>query len=143
MNWNEIKIYTSTFGIDTVTGVLMNLGVTGFIIEDKEDFNEFLADDTPAWDYVDDSLMYKADCETNIKIYLPDNSQGRDTLSLIKSSLENLKKSDSEGAFGRLFIESSYVNEKDWANNWKKYFKPFAVGENLLIKPTWEKHEKP
>ena len=32
----------------------------------------------------------------------------------------------------------SSINEQDWANNWKKYFKPIPVGERLLIKPSWE-----
>ena len=30
------------------------------------------------------------------------------------------------------------VQEEDWANNWKKYFKPFPVGEKIMIKPSWE-----
>ena len=30
------------------------------------------------------------------------------------------------------------VAEEDWANNWKKYFKPFPVGDKIMIKPSWE-----
>jgi len=30
------------------------------------------------------------------------------------------------------------VKEEDWANEWKKYFKPVRVGKNIMIKPTWE-----
>ena len=41
-NWIEIKIKTLTEGIDILTGKLTDLGIDGFVIEDKEDFKEFL-----------------------------------------------------------------------------------------------------
>lgn len=31
------------------------------------------------------------------------------------------------------------MDEEDWANNWKAYFKPMPVGEKLLVCPSWEK----
>ena len=33
------------------------------------------------------------------------------------------------------------IREEDWANNWKQYFKPFKVGEKLVIKPSWEEYD--
>ena len=30
------------------------------------------------------------------------------------------------------------LEEEDWENNWKQYFKPFPVGNRLMIKPSWE-----
>ena len=27
---------------------------------------------------------------------------------------------------------------EDWAENWKKYFKPINIGERLVIRPAWE-----
>lgn len=35
-------------------------------------------------------------------------------------------------------FEVEGINEEDWANNWKKYFKPTPIGEKLIIVPTWE-----
>lgn len=34
-----------------------------------------------------------------------------------------------------------WVQEEDWANNWKAYFKPFRVGERLVVVPSWEEYE--
>ncbi len=34
-------------------------------------------------------------------------------------------------------IELLDCAEEDWRNNWKKYFNPIAVGEKLLIRPSW------
>jgi ribosomal protein L11 methyltransferase len=28
--------------------------------------------------------------------------------------------------------------EEDWANDWKKHFKPLRIGRRLVVKPTWE-----
>lgn len=34
-----------------------------------------------------------------------------------------------------------YVLEDEaWQDGWKQYYKPFAVGEHLVIKPTWEEY---
>ena len=35
----------------------------------------------------------------------------------------------------------TYLQEEDWANNWKKHFTPSRVGRRLIIKPTWEEFE--
>jgi ribosomal protein L11 methyltransferase len=32
----------------------------------------------------------------------------------------------------------AFLREEDWANNWKKHFRPSRVGKRLVIKPTWE-----
>lgn len=37
-------------------------------------------------------------------------------------------------------ISTAEVHDSDWADNWKKYFKPFDVGDRLAVCPTWEKY---
>ena len=39
-------------------------------------------------------------------------------------------------------MPSGNIKEEDWANNWKKYFKPFAIGDKIIIKPSWEELEQ-
>lgn len=140
MNWTEVNIFTTTEGVDPVCGCLLNTGVTGFAIKDPKDFEEFLERKTGNWDYIDDDLLSLKNCETCVTVYLPDNSQGSDMLSMIRSEMSALKGRDTEGAFGRLAVELDSVREEDWANNWKKYFKPLVVGEKLVIKPSWEEY---
>ena len=62
-------------------------------------------------------------------------------LLAIKSMLAEMKAADTEGVYGRLEAEMSSIREEDWANNWKQYFKPFKVGEKLVIKPSWEDYD--
>lgn len=141
MDWVEVGIFTSSEGIEAVTGRLLGLGISGFVIKDQADFEEFLNDKTINWDYIDDSLMGLRDCETEVTVYLPENGQGRDQLESIRAELMALKALDAEGRFGRLELELKNVREEDWANNWKKYFKPLKIGKRLLIKPSWEETE--
>ncbi|NLD88247.1 MAG: 50S ribosomal protein L11 methyltransferase, partial [Clostridiales bacterium] len=142
MDFIEVKVFTTTQGIDAVTARLMDAGITGFIIEDSEDFSNFLADTTIYWDYVDDKLMELKNVETNITFYIADNEQGSEMLSNVRTCLDSLKAFDTEGTYGRLFFELSNVREEDWANNWKQYFKPLKVGEKFVVKPSWETYDK-
>lgn len=141
MNWIEIDVFTSTEGIEAVTGSLLGMGINGFAIKDAKDFDDFLNDKDANWDYIDDDLMGLKNCETTVTVYLPENAQGLENLEAIKLELKALKQRDTENAFGRLEYELKNIKEEDWANNWKQYFKPLCVGEKLLIKPSWEKAE--
>jgi ribosomal protein L11 methyltransferase len=139
MNWIQATIFTSADGIEPVTGRLYRLGVVGAEIEDGNELREFLKENRSRWDYVDESVEKKLSGETCVKIYLEDGEEGRQTLAAAKQSMSELKALDSDGKFGRLSIELSGMSEDDWANGWKKYFKPLRVGEKILICPEWEK----
>ncbi|NLK70927.1 MAG: 50S ribosomal protein L11 methyltransferase [Clostridiales bacterium] len=141
MNWTEVNIYTTTVGIDILCARLMDLGIKGFVINDPNDFNAFLQDKEGHWDYIDEDLMKLSESETSVTVYIQENSQGAEMLAALKSEIKRLTESDEKGEFGRLDISMSSVREEDWANNWKQYFKPLKIGNNLLIKPSWEEYE--
>lgn len=140
MDWIEVNIYTTTEGIEIVCAKLMDIGVKGFAIKDAEDFKEFLENKNGQWDYIDDDLMGLSECETCITVYLPKNEQGTEMFIDTKNMLKELKNSDTDGIYGRLEAKTNEINEEDWANNWKQYFKPVKIGEKLLIKPSWEEY---
>ncbi|MBQ1537843.1 MAG: 50S ribosomal protein L11 methyltransferase [Ruminococcus sp.] len=137
MDWAEINVYTSTEGIEPVVGELIALGITGFVIKDAQDFEDFLNDKTGNWDYIDDDLMGLRGCETTVTFYLQQDAAGAELLQHARECVAALKEKHPEG-FGRLEMEVGNVRDEDWANNWKKYFKPIEIGDKLLIKPSWE-----
>ena len=137
MEWIRVTVYTTSYGIDLVTNCLMEEAISGFEIEDENEFNEFLENNTKYWDYVDDELIDSKKGETKVKFYLENNENINEILIRVKSALGELKKTDEDNALGRLEIETDGLNEEDWANNWKEYFKPIEVGEKLLIQPEW------
>lgn len=138
MNWTEVKIATTHEGIEPVTALLLELGVTGIVVQDAADFEEFLKTASPRWDYVDESLESLRTCETTLTVYLPVNAQGAGELAALEEGLDRMRRLDEGGVYGRLRILTELVDEEDWANNWKQYFKPMPVGKRLLIRPTWE-----
>lgn len=143
-NWTEVTIWTTTPGIDAVTGMLMDLGIDGFVIEDAQDFADFLKDTEIYWDYVDETLSKeKQAAETNVKIYVEDSPAGAELLAQVDASLAAIRARDTEGQFGRCVTELASIRREDWENNWKQYFKPFAVGERFVIKPSWETCDNP
>lgn len=142
-NWTKADIYTATEGIDMLCSSLMDLGIRGFSIQDANDFNEFLENKDGKWDYIDEDLMGLSNCETCVTVYLPEDSQGAETLRMIEELLKRLKAEDTDNIYGRLELKLSGIREEDWANNWKQYFKPFCVGEKLYIKPSWEEGDCP
>jgi ribosomal protein L11 methyltransferase len=141
LDWKEIKVYTTTIGVDTLSGHLITLGVNGVVVEDKEDFNEFLTDKAIYWDYVDDELMSLATAKTCVKFYLPNNDQGKDVLAKFLGSIETLKANNPLIDLGTLEIEFSEVYEEDWETAWKKYYHPLRIGNNIVVCPSWEECE--
>ena len=141
MEWKEVNIYTTTEGIELLCSKLTDIGIKGFAIRDAEDFREFLENKSGQWDYIDDDLMGLTQCETCITVYIPSNEQGAEMLAAIKSMLSEIRSLDSQKLYGRLEAELTSIREEDWANNWKQYFKPFKVGQKIVIKPSWEDYD--
>lgn len=139
MEWIEVFVATSQMGLEPVEGVLYQCGLNGLMIHDEADFAEFLENPNREWDYVADELMEeKQEQTTGITFFLRDNLYGREQLSQIKSALQSVKETEKELDLGSLEVTMKNVAEEDWANNWKKYFKPFPVGDKIMIKPSWE-----
>lgn len=143
MNWTEVSIYTTTNGIEIINGALIKLGVNDAVIEDAGVFEDFLHNETLNWDYYDEELAQMRGCESCIKVYLADNNQGRQMFQQITKFVGRLKEEYEDIDFGRLEIKTQILNDEDWANNWKQYFKPFTVSDKIIIKPTWEELNEP
>lgn len=137
MEWIQISISTATEGIELVCDRLSNIGISGFEIEDEKDFNDFLENNTKYWDFVDEELLKSKQGVTKVKVYV-EAANATDALAQIKAEMSSLKATDEGNLYGSLTVETASMMEEDWANNWKKYFKPICVGEKMLICPEWE-----
>ena len=141
MEFKKIDIYTESEAVYPLTMMISELGINGFEIHDSADFEDFLENKEMNWDYVDDDLMNLKNVKTHITCYLQENIQGAEMMMALKGALEDIKSRDKDNFFGSLEIKTDSIREEDWANNWKQYYKPFNVGNKLIIKPTWEKVE--
>ena len=142
MKWIELSIYTTHEGIEPVSGRLELLGVPGVMVIDKEDFDDFVENNLRAWDMVDEELFEKHHCaETCVRAYVSQIPENEELLAAIRASMAELKAYDKESAFGRLEIRTDVLEEEDWQNGWKQYYKPLRIGSRVLIKPSWEEVE--
>ncbi len=138
MEWIKVLIYTATEGIEPVCDKLYDLSYTSVQIEDESEFNEFLESNKKYWDYVDEELVESMHGETKIIFYMESDENLNDKIAAVRQMLSGLSEADTDKKYGRLELEIDKVNEEDWANNWKKYFKPLEVGKKILIQPEWE-----
>lgn len=142
MEWLKFTIYTCAAGIDALCSYLYDIGYKSVEIEDFDEFNDFLENNSKYWDYVDEELVNQKKGETKIIFYIENNSSANDEIAKINSLISELKRNDTDKSFGSLETEITGLNEEDWANNWKKYFKPIEVGEKILIQPEWCPYDK-
>lgn len=141
MNWTQVKVYTTTKAIEIVSGFLISNGLRGIMIEDSNDFCDFLEDTTINWDYIDDDLMKMKECKTAVVFYIPNNIQGMEMLKSIKNHINSLREETPNIDFGSLEFECADIKEEDWETAWKKYYHPVRVGKHIVVCPCWEECE--
>ncbi len=138
--WMEISIDTTTEGLEPLSAYLTAAGVVGLVLDDESDFQEFLENNHDYWDYVDDELLQQKKGISRITFYLLQGEDGQARLDEITAGLPGFRtRCDCE--VGTLELHTSLVQEEDWANNWKDYYKPLTVGEGLRIIPQWMRVE--
>ena len=136
MEWLELKIDTSPSGLDAVTALLEQQGITGVIIDDEADFKDFLEHNRQYWDYVDEDLLREKAGVSRVTFYLERNEDALNIVAQVRIAMSALKKEHPE--YGPMLLTIDNVADADWENNWKKFYKPMEIGERLLVVPQWE-----
>ena len=139
MDWLELKIDTSPAGIDPVTSLLEEQGVTGVIIDDARDFKDFMAHNQAYWDYVDDALVKEKQNLSRVTFYVENSAAGYSAIAAIRIAMHALKQRHPE--YAPLLLTMENVKDEDWENNCKQFYKPMEIGERLLVIPAWEQAE--
>ena len=143
MEWLEVTIKTISPAIDLLGARLTAIGYDSFIIDDSEDFSEFLKDNTQYWDYVDEELARKMQNVSQIRLYLPHDAQAPEQIAQLKSELEVFRAQNPDTDLGSLEVSLQNPQEEDWEESWKQYYQPIPIGEKLLIVPQWLSPENP
>ena len=139
MEWLELKIDTSPSGLDAVTELLEQQGITGVIIDDEADFKDFLEHNKQYWDYVDEELLREKAGVSRVTFYLERNEAALHTIAQVRIAMSELKKAHPD--YAPLLLTIDNVADADWENNWKKFYKPMEIGERLLVIPQWLQSE--
>lgn len=122
--WAEVSCEIPTGMVDLLAEFLVTLSGNGVCIEN-------LNVDTFSIDTLEDSPV------KTVKTYFPADTALQDKVAAIEMYL-----TEHAAAYPGFVPQPpaiTTVKEEDWANNWKKHFKPSRIGNRMVIKPTWEK----
>ncbi len=132
MVWTKLTIDTTVEAVDILSAFLDDLGVEGIMIED----NVPLTEEEKQAMFVDIPLIEGEDDGTAKVSCFIDDSFDLDTLKA--DIVAELTRLEEFLPVGTKDITLSNTEDKDWINNWKQFFKPFRLYDNIVIKPTWE-----
>ena len=132
MKWNVIRIRTTNDVTDYLAGILFDLGFTGIEVTDTVQLSEqekkaMFIDFLPELDESDKTAV--------VTCYTEENVDPGQAISQIREELEEYRAFLNPDAVS---FETGVTEDTDWINNWKQFFKSFAVDEDIYIKPTWE-----
>ena len=139
MKWLELHIDTNHGGLEAVETLLSALGIDGLVIDDEEEFQDFLENNRQYWDYVDEDLERAMRGKSRVTFYLPADETGFSKMGQVRMALAAMKQERTD--CGSLLMTLENLEDADWENNWKQYYKPMEIGERLLVIPQWLQSE--
>ena len=161
MKWTKVTVETTTQATDMLSYYLSEFGVEGIEVEDKIPLSdadkkamfidilpELPPDDGVAYIscYIDENsnicheyIDEESDNLNGDKHHgteYPDN-KGRDLRELCKYIQDKLDDMSTYMNVGTGKISIGETEDKDWINNWKEFFHPIRLDDNIVIQPTW------
>lgn len=136
--WIEVKVVTTSEAVEPVSGIFYGLDVKGVAIEDPRDILE--REQGPlSWDFADINIFEYGKDAAVVKGYFNLEENIKEIERYVNEKIDELREMNINVGQGKIFIKE--VKEEDWANNWKKYYKPTKIGEKIVIKPIWEEYK--
>ena len=136
MDWMEVTVLTITAGADMVSQILMDAGSSGTMIEDK---NDVALNQRPEvqWDIIDEDIAKRIGDDVKVTGYYEVDAGLADRVRMIEGEVRRIQAMDLGFDAGKLEVLSKTFAEEEWAETWKKAFKPFRLGSHMVIKPGW------
>ena len=125
--WTQVKVTSKKENSDTVISV-MSMVDSNLMIEDFSDVSL----DTCYGDLIDEKILNADKTVVSVSVYIPADASFTDSVAFIKDRLA------ADGVDAK--IEVIGVNEEDWANSWKAFYKPTRIGKHVMVVPAWEKY---
>lgn len=147
MKYIHSTIYTTIEALELLEAAFIEAGITGLEISDPRDFDALLNKEHDYdWDYIDESVMGLKDEEPAISFYLEDGAEGQALNNAAIEACEELKRQAAAGTYGpidlgRMAFETEILDDEDWKDKWKEYFKPAHITDRIVVKPTWEEYQ--
>ena len=131
MDWTEITAKVPTEKTDEAAAIANMTVPYGIYIEDYTNL-EADAEEIAHIDLIDDELVNKDRTHSIIHMYIAESDNAIEAVSYLRERFTACGI-DNE-------IKCELVDDANWNENWKKYFKAFEIGEKLAICPSWENY---
>jgi ribosomal protein L11 methyltransferase len=128
-DWTQLKVTVPLQQLDQLVAVMSMLN-NNLMIEDFSDIDL----KTCYGDLIDESILNADKTIAAVSVFLPAERPFTDAVAFIN---ERMSAEQIDGK-----IELIGVNEEDWANSWKAYYKPLHIGKKMVIVPAWERYEE-
>ncbi|MGR7914697.1 50S ribosomal protein L11 methyltransferase [Finegoldia sp. P1-F-LS] len=113
---------------EIISSILYDLGIENLQIDDYQDVLDFKKNQ-PYWVVIDDEDFVEHD-NVIIKAFYEDDKVNYDEIEA------QIKEFSTNNNIDIQISKNKEIEDMDWANEWKKYYEPFYIG-NILIKPSW------
>ena len=139
MTWTQITILTTTEASELVSQLLLDAGSAGTMIEDKHDV---AANQRPEgrWDIIDEAIARRMSDDVKVSGWFEADEKLTDRLAFIQSELRRLRGLDLGMDPGKLELQTASLEDEDWAETWKKAYRPFRLGAHIVVKPGWTEY---
>lgn len=132
MDWTEITIEVASKDVDDVAAIANVAVPYGIYIEDYSDLIE------QSWeiahvDLIEQELLEKDRNKAIVHIYVAKEDNALEAVEYLTERL-NVKGI-------KFHLIKNNVDDCDWLDGWKKFFKCTEIGEKLVIRPSWENYE--
>ena len=125
--WTKITVTGSTKDMDGIVAVMSMLD-NGLMIEDYSDFSL----NGMYGELVDESILNADRNTVRVSLFVPEERNPLEYREFLETRLPAL------GIEAEISFEG--INEDDWAESWKQYYKPVPLGKVTIV-PAWEKYE--
>ncbi len=127
--WTQVRVTVPLSELDDLVAVMSMIN-NNLMIEDYSDIDVNLK--TCYGDLIDEKILSADKTVAAVSVYVPSDRSYMDDLAFIRQRLSELNLHGQ--------IELVGVNEEDWANSWKQYYKPVKIGKRMVICPAWESY---
>jgi ribosomal protein L11 methyltransferase len=125
-NWTKLTAKGKTENLDDICAV-MSMIDNGIMIEDYSDFSF----SGMYGELVDESILNADKTTVSVSVFIPEEKNLAECRSFA------IERFGTLGIDAVISVEG--INEDDWAESWKQYYKPIPLGKVTIV-PAWEEY---